>query len=297
MFELNDEIKAAIIFAMENQKARYGVDKGSGLLYPMDDPDNAVLETGRDLVDLPSWASEDGFKLMESFARGVANPEAHAALSAALNRGRGVFRAYKDALALFPDVEKRWHAHKDAAMKRRVDEWYRDVAALDGLERLGPEPEDTDDLVDEVFGFREAGPEDADLLGVFMDKARASALDAFPETLVSLEFESLERALYGNDTVVYLAEASGGAPVGIAVAMIVRAADSALARLALVFVDEGHRRLGIGRRLVDMVGRLVGREGIRRYLVDLPFAPEWFGASLSSVGYQRFGVRAMATPD
>jgi len=41
-------------------------------------------------------------------------------------RGRGAFRYFKDLIARYPNVEKQWHAHKDARAKERLLRWLDD---------------------------------------------------------------------------------------------------------------------------------------------------------------------------
>jgi hypothetical protein len=50
---------------------------------------------------------------MEHFAAGLRNPVVRNELTLALNRGRGVFRAFKDILSRYPETEKLWFSYKE----------------------------------------------------------------------------------------------------------------------------------------------------------------------------------------
>jgi GNAT superfamily N-acetyltransferase len=106
-----------------------------------------------DYVDLPEWGPANGFGLMENFTASLKNPPAQKRLSAALNRGRGVFRAFKDAIAEFPEVEKMWFAHKERALEKTVHTWYAGLCEERGIQKIGEEPEETDELIKEDFQF------------------------------------------------------------------------------------------------------------------------------------------------
>jgi hypothetical protein len=45
---------------------------------------------------------------MEKFTAGLNNPVARQELTAALNKNKGVFRAFRDVLEQYPEVEKIW---------------------------------------------------------------------------------------------------------------------------------------------------------------------------------------------
>ena len=64
----------------------------------------------------------------------------------ALSAGRGVFRNFKNALKQSRDLERSWYRFKEREMRRVVAEWYNQEREAAGLERLGPEPEETEDL-------------------------------------------------------------------------------------------------------------------------------------------------------
>ncbi len=80
-------------------------------------------------AEIPTADSHQGFEDMEDFIESVSHPQLQRRLVQAL-RGRGPFRAFKDALLNYPAERERWFAFKDERMEQR---------ALDWLEKIGVE--------------------------------------------------------------------------------------------------------------------------------------------------------------
>ena len=154
-FELTEELLENIVWAMENFEAEHALDAEKGRIISIDEDSEDLLEleeegfasfakafeAGR-LVKLPEWDSSRGFQLMEEFVGGLKNPPAKEALRQALGRGRGVFRAFKDAIKGHPEVERLWRAFKDDAMRRVVRLWYEGQAEGWKAEKLCDDPEE-----------------------------------------------------------------------------------------------------------------------------------------------------------
>ena len=151
-FELTKALIDDILFSMEDQEGKFFVDTRDGIIASGTELDTQI-EDGR-YISLPDWDSSDGFRLMEHFAAKLKNPLIREELSSALNRGRGVFRAFKDILGLHPEAEKLWFTYKDRTMRREIISWYNALREEWGLEKIGTEPEETTDLVHEDFRFR-----------------------------------------------------------------------------------------------------------------------------------------------
>ncbi len=304
MFVLEKNISDEILFAMENQEMDFMVAAETGALVLMNDDslDNGFesLEEGEDLLSPPEWTSADGYALMESFAAGVADPQARNSLLAALSRGRGVFKAFKHALEPYADLERRWFDYKDHAMSKRIAEWYDEARIAHGLERLGPEPDEADDLLSDDFTFRFTGREGwQDCLPLFR-QGLDEALSTFPEPLVEYVYTIMEREISegGKEGLVLaIAEAAGGAIAGAAAVRKVFVADSSFGKLAFLYVAPEHRRLGLGRRLAEATRERLAKDGIPRFIVDLPFMPSGFGSSMSAYGYEAFGPRYIRLSD
>ncbi len=312
MFDLTDSIREDIIFAMENQNVEFAIDADSGSVVELDSLDDSledVLEdgyeseaglSGHELLDPPDWSPADGFKLMEAFARSLGDPLAHTALAAALARGRGVFRAFKDTLAEFPEAERRWFSYKTAAMGKRVDDWFRATREARGLESLGPEPEDTEDLLAGEYSVRRTDRSAWTSCRELFNQGLTEALDAYPEALVEYEYTGIDREISLGDSGrldLFLAEAAAGALAAVAVVRTVFVADRSFGKLVYLYVDPDHRRMGLGRALAEGARKALQSEGVKRFIVDLPFLPEGFGKSLAGFGYQAFGTRWITSSD
>ncbi len=304
MFLMENTISDEILFAMENQEMDFMVSAETGALVLMNDDsmDSGFesLEEGEDLLSPPAWTSADGYALMEAFAAGVSDPQARSSLLAALSRGRGVFKAFKKALEPFTELERRWFDYKHHAMSKRIAEWYDEARIAHGLERLGPEPDEADDLLSDDFSFRFAGREGwQDCLPLFR-QGLDEALSTFPEPLVEYEYTAMEREISegGKEGLVLaIAVAIGGAIAGIAAARKVFVADSSFGKLVYLYVAPEHRRLGLGRRLTEAARERLAKDGIPRFIVDMPFMPAGFGSSMSAYGYEAFGPRYMKMTD
>lgn len=151
-FELSAALVDQILFAMEDQDRRSYVDTQEVVVVDEDEVEG-ISEEGDRWIGIPEWKPPDGFRLMERFAASLKNPPVRNSLSSALDRGRGVFRAFKDALSRHPEVERLWFAFKEQEMRKRIRLWYNALLAEWGMETLGDEPEDTDDLIQEDFLF------------------------------------------------------------------------------------------------------------------------------------------------
>ena len=176
-FDLVSEIVERIVFAMEDQGADYSVDVETAEMVK-----DRGAHLGERFVPIPPWRPIDGFHLMERFVAALRNPIHRDRLRNALNSRGRVFRAFKDELRLIPYVEQRWYRFKMTEMRRIVTEWYDLERRSRGLERLGPEPEETDDLVASEFAFGRADA--ADLVHVVRLHEAARPLTADPNALL-----------------------------------------------------------------------------------------------------------------
>jgi ribosomal protein S18 acetylase RimI-like enzyme len=155
-FDLDDALLDQILFAMEDQDGEFLLDTQGGVVYTLEEIEELEgdIEDEDRYIPLPEWTSNDGFRLMEKFTASLRNPLVKTELTNALDRGRGVFRAFKDTLTNHPAVERLWYAFKEREMKRAILTWYNALREEWGLEQIGEEPEETEDLVLEDFRFR-----------------------------------------------------------------------------------------------------------------------------------------------
>ena len=149
-FTLTTQMIDKIAFAMEDQKERYVVDVDTGELVPLSAHSGALPEDR--YVQLPRWGSAEGFHLMESFVTSLDNPAHRAELAHALTMGKGVFRAFKDALKA-SKIEKLWFDYKERRLRGIIVSWYNANREARGLAQLPVEPEETEELVMSDFSF------------------------------------------------------------------------------------------------------------------------------------------------
>jgi len=148
-FKLDNTLIDDILFHMENQDGEFALDTREGKVVSAPDSNDERC------IALPDWEPKDGFRLMEKFVSGLKNPVARQELTDALNKNKGVFRAFRDVLTQYPEIEKMFHTHKKQKMKTEVINWYNALREEWGLEPIGTEPEDTSMLVLEDFVIRE----------------------------------------------------------------------------------------------------------------------------------------------
>ncbi|MCL2180745.1 MAG: GNAT family N-acetyltransferase [Treponema sp.] len=157
-FELDKALMDDILFYMENQDGDFLLDIQEGCVVDInnhDFDDEPDFEDNERFISIPNWDSGNGYRLMEKFAVSLKNKEIREKLSSALNRNKGVFRAFRDTLDQYPEIEKLWFIFKEQKMKEEVIVWYNALREEWGLEPIGMEPEDNTSLVLEDFCFND----------------------------------------------------------------------------------------------------------------------------------------------
>jgi ribosomal protein S18 acetylase RimI-like enzyme len=149
-FALTAQMIDKIAFAMEDQKERFAVDVDSGELVAIS---SLATVSEEKHVRLPRWGSAEGFHLMESFVTSLDNPAYREQLSRSLTMGKGVFRAFKDALKQNKEIEKLWFTYKEGRLRGVIISWYNANREARGLAKLPVEPEETEELVMSDFSF------------------------------------------------------------------------------------------------------------------------------------------------
>jgi len=150
-FELDNILINQILFHMENQEGVFVLDTLKNQIVNSANVDN----DDKNYIGLPEWSPKDGYRLMEKFTAGLNNPVARQELTAALNQNKGVFRAFRDVLEQYPEIEKMWLKYKEQKIRSQITAWYNALREEWGLEPVGVEPEDTSSLVLEDFIFKE----------------------------------------------------------------------------------------------------------------------------------------------
>jgi GNAT superfamily N-acetyltransferase len=282
LFELAGALIDNILFSMEDQGRKFLVDTQEGVVVRIDEPAKAEEKGKNRYVDLPKWDSSDGFRLMERFAASFRNPMVREELGGALNRGKGVFRAFKDILGQYPEAEKRWFLFKEQEMKREILRWYNALREERGLERIGEEPEETGDLVLEDFRFRRPAAGDeaaiAELHRICAEEERAWARE-------NGMAEAPEAAPGGERALV--AETGGGDFAGY----IAVSRREALAHITALEVRPEYRGFGIGETLVSRLLEQLRETGVSHVTVDIPAGVEGFSRVLLRSSFTPLAVR------
>ncbi|WP_010257119.1 GNAT family N-acetyltransferase [Treponema primitia] len=263
-FELTEALIDDIVFTMENQEWISYLDTQEGTVVSEDDADLKNDDRDR-YIDLPGWDSSDGYNLMEQFAAGFKNKVIRTKLSAALNRGKGVFRAFKDTLAEHPEAEKLWYAYKDREMKRAVIRWYNTLREAWGLESIGEEPEETEDLVQEDFRVREPVPEDAERTAELHKLCLAESPP--PGAIPHWSFPG-QLALVAETGSGDFAAHISGAVTGKSL------------EITALEVHPEYRGMGIGETLLIRLVGMAETSGVSEILIDVPQDAEGFSRVL-----------------
>jgi ribosomal protein S18 acetylase RimI-like enzyme len=215
---------------------------------------------------------------MERFAAGFRNPPVRDKLTAALDRGKGVFRAFKDVLNAHPEAEQLWFAFKEREMRRVIINWYNGLREEWGLERIGTEPEETEDLVLEDFRFREGGGDDRMLARTLHEQCREEQAggpgnprgkqDRAPAA------ETEDRTFPGD--IFLVAETGSGEFAGY----VSGCRSGTVLRIAALEVRPEYRGLGVGEALLIRFLERIDSRNVSEVQIDLPAGVEGFSRVL-----------------
>jgi GNAT superfamily N-acetyltransferase len=281
-FELTDALIDNIMFAMEDQNGTFRLDTRDGVVVPENDEELGGDRDAEDVrfIFLPEWDSSEGFRLMERFAVGFKNTVIRNRLTAALDRGRGVFRAFKDVMAEHPEAEQLWFAFKTREMRRVIMDWYNGLREEWGLARIGTEPDETGDLVLEDFCFRDALPQDREAVEAlhceYIGELRGMLRQGAPEKVArSFVAERTGDWVFPGDHAI-IAETGAGEFAGYLTAKI---RGDALYVAALEVRPE-YRGLGIGEALLSRLPGRISSSDITRIILNLPIESSDFSRVL-----------------
>ncbi|MDR2535286.1 MAG: GNAT family N-acetyltransferase [Treponema sp.] len=279
-FELPEALIDDILFAMEDQHSNFLLDTQEGMVVNTGSSESFKEKQGENrYVDMPKWDSSDGFRLMEHFAASFKNSIVQRELTIALDRGRGVFRAFKDVLNRYPEAEKRWFAFKEREMKRGILRWYNALRDEWGLERIGTEPEETDDLVLEDFIFREPEPKD---IAAAEDLHRQILQEAAANKRIPIgQAETLRGDLR------LIAETNTGDFTGY-IGVIRKGNVLHISDLA---VKPEFRGLGVGEALCSRLLELLDFHSVVYITLDLPIEAEGFSRVLLRELFKPYGTQ------
>jgi ribosomal protein S18 acetylase RimI-like enzyme len=284
-FELTEALIDDILFSMEDQNGEFFMDTQDGMVAGGEGLENSLPGQGSEgrYIPLPEWDSAAGFRLMERFAAGFRNPPVREKLTAALGRGRGVFRAFKDVLNLHPEAEQLWFNFKEQEMRRVVFNWYNALREEWGLDRIGGEPEETEDLVLEDFRFRAPVTQDASAVAALHRACTEAA--GFPPGVRApqgLSARSFSREPQGEP--VLTAESGSNDFAGY----IAVARTGEVLHITALEVKPEYRGLGVGEALLTRFLETLDPGEVSDIVIDLPVEVE---------GFSRVLVREHFEPD
>ncbi len=298
-FGLTNEIRNQIIFSMEDQGNSYVFDAVS---------ERPVLESADVIVDddryyrLPVWDSLQGFQLMERFVSALRNPMARESLRAVLSSGRGVFRNFKLVLKEYPEVERLWFSFKDREMKAVIDRWYAALCDQWGLESLGEEPEENDDLLHDDFVFHTVSDESDEELVFMSTDALAQELQSMhdyePGKVLSGLWQELRCSCNESSDFTLIGETVEGDFAGcITVATMPDASSGDSTHtviLTALYVVPRYRGLGVGRELIEQCRMNLQKRGIKWIVAGATPLPPAGKAMLEACGFTSLGTGLIA---
>ncbi|MDR0722525.1 MAG: GNAT family N-acetyltransferase [Treponema sp.] len=287
-FELTEALIHDILFSMEDQEGNFLLDTQQGVVVRIDSEGDEAMgaraaPTGYQV--LPAWNPADGYQLMKKFTAGFKNPLIRTELTAALDRGKGVFRAFKDTLNRYPEAEKRWFSFKTQTMKQEIIRWYNALRDEWGLEHIGIEPEETDDLILEDFMFRKPNPQDP-----------AAAAELHRRIHEEREKTGWEGAFFQeapdlSGKLALVAETGGGDFAGYIAAVCM----GETLYIRTLEVKAEYRGLGIGEALLSRLLDTLDHEALALVSIDLPVEAEGFSRVLFRKSFTpwitRYGLR------
>ena len=291
-FELSPEVYDQIIFAMEDQGRRSFIHRATGQVVV-----DERLERDDEYVPAPRWKPADGFHLMEGFVTTVPNRFYREQLRDALSAGRGVFRNFKNALKQSRDLERSWYRFKEREMRRVVAEWYNQEREAAGLERMGPEPEETEDLTISDFVVAEALPHQ--LAGAsYVDREALLELGQVPASELETHVRQRLRTLDAPGSHVVVARTPEDEVVGVAWARECQpqrppepGTGSGEWELLQLAVLSSFRGIGLAGRLLAALGQLARDHDIAALHVKLDAATMSARELLQRAGYAVDAVR------
>lgn len=236
-----------IIFEMENQDEEGLLDKQEGVA-----THRTALQPGEDrrdgrFVPLPAWTSADGYNLMVRFTDKVVDQGARKELAAALSRGHGVFRAFKNVLQAHPDVLQKWYGYKEHEMEKVVTAWYRSLKGI----VAGPDD-----------GAAEGGYADVLLEDFSVSEKPLSSLDA--GLFGRLVADGRVQVTLPPDASLLVVED----PEGEACGMLVYVLAGQAAHVVFYGIDAPWRGLGLFRLLFDALARIAAKRSVSSILFD-----------------------------
>lgn len=295
--ELTPELTDQIIFGMENQNEFFYLNLEKGIVEAERLVPEELRSNEERYVRIPRWGSADGFHLMEKFVDSLRNPVFRERLREALSSGKGVFRNFKNILKEREDIQRLWFQFKEREMRAHVVEWYNQLCDAMGYAQIGPEPEETEELVLSDFVVENGGEE-------LIARLEELDLTAFQEACGN-QPDELQHLLYlarrslipkGGDNLILLqavtpAGESAGFVWGADAWLSARASElfkeePAVSFLLQLYVQPEYRGLGLARLLLDTYIKRAYEREMKRVVLDLWGGSQSMQRALENIGFQ-----------
>lgn len=294
VFDLSEELINQIIFAMEDQNADCIFDASTGEIVP-----NTVEADFNRYYTLPEWNSVNGFRIMERFVSVLRNPLARQELRDVLFCGKGVFRNFKNVLKQYPEIERMWFSFKEKEIKQYILRWYNALCDAWGLEKLGEEPEETDELVYEDFSFRIYDSAKDDESVMFASRIIMNEIeDLWPEGEVGSAIVELWQAQCSmasvNEEFAMLTEAFDGEFAGFISAIPLPKFSKKTVLLTTLFVLPSFRGLGLGKELLARYLDELRKRRVEWVIISNILIPQTFEPCLLRNGFTHKGTGYIA---
>lgn len=284
---------------MENQNSLFVFDAEKNQVVPVDSEIVAedFVEKQKGYV-LPSWDSDDGFNLLEEFAKTVPDSKIRAELSQILSNGRGVFKNFKIALKKYPAVERRFRTFKEKKMRSVVLDWYNSLRENWGLEAINPKNfEESDDLLKVDFQFGEFNPkEDKDCVAKEAGEI-AKEIEAFYPEEVGLAIAHIWLRKFNDlisDSCGFVCRTTSDDFAGCLLFSLEKSSKNKnknqnAAFLTACFVNQNFRCLGIAQELFFNCISGLKKRGIRWFIIAEIQIPEFMKPLLTRCGFEKVG--------
>jgi len=286
MFQLTDAVLERIIFAMENQSNEMLIDLETG------DCVNAAGPSER-YVRPPSWDSRRGFAILEAFAATVASPpELKLALNAALRRGKGVFKAFRQALSTDEALFRRFQDFKLRTMRPVVEAWLESLLEQQKLEKIKEEPEDISDIVASEVEFNVMFIKEIPFsIESFLSAYAEERFALVPSLLRAWWVSTLRDKMQSSEdsTFVSFATVDGAHPLVFGIFTLQSFQGRPLCTVEGIFGSKESAMLSLEWPLIDVISSYVSQRGTNFMILEGPLFPSPIPEEATAHGFVQSG--------